>query len=371
LLRSFRQFRQNLFSSRTPEGFVALTAFFFLLYALTAQRGTGWGDSAEFQSWALGCRDWICGPHFSNAHPLYVWFCRLVARTPYEVTLVSSFFGAVSVGGFYLSSGRFGLSLVFGLSHMLWWNSSLAEVQTMSLAFTAFETLCILSFLRSGHWIWFFALAFLNGLHLEVHNFALLALPVYTAVFFRRARGRAVGLCVPLALVWAVGASGWLSAAVTRGLPDVLFGAYGAKVAGILPTNLTLAAFNFALSGLSFFAPVALVWWNRHSLATLRPTGATAVLWGLFAVNALFFVRYFVPDQATFLLPTLFYAFLLVSRLDCARVRLLSLLAMQILLPVMAWQVLAAQTLPEWKTRHEGRNDAAYFALPWKVGVAK
>ena len=45
--------------------------------------------------------------------------------------------------------------------------------------------------------------------------------------------------------------------------------------------------------------------------------------------------------------------------------------ALQLLLPLLAWQVLVMLPRPDWKSEHEGRNDAAYFALPWKIGVAK
>lgn len=360
--------------------FLALFAGFFLLYALTAQRGLGWGDSAEFQDWILNRTDWICGPHFSNAHPLYVALCRLVASTNTGVTLVSAFFGALAVGGLYLCVRKVALAAVFGLTHMLWWNSCLAEVQTMNLAFTAFETLLLLKFVGGGRWAWFGALVLLNGVHLEVHNFALLALPVYAAVFFVCARGRQLGLAVPFAALWALGAWGWLWALGTRGAADVLVGNYGAKVAGFLPANFTLTAFNFALSGLSFFAPLAIWWWGRKDGRPDAKDGEGAAeyerhktgwLVALLLINLIFWMRYFVPDQATFLLPTLFFCYLLVAPFELRRKRVIALMAIQVLLPLMAWQVLSAIPVPDWKTRHGGRNDAAYFALPWKVGGAR
>ena len=360
----FPWLRQNLFSSRAFNGFLALTVGFFLLYALTAQRGLGWGDSGEFQDWILNQNALICGPHFSNAHPLYVCFCRFVAATPFAVALVSAFFGALSVGGLFLCTKRLGLSTVFGVSHMLWWNSCIAEVQTMNLAFTVFETVLLLHFLDRGEWRWFAGLVLLNGIHLNAHNLALLALPVYAAVFFVRARGRRLALALPFAALWASGACGWIWAVWTRGPADVLVGAYGGKVFGLLPANGTLTAFNFALASLSFFAPAAIWWWTR-----CRPKNV--FVWALFAVNFLFWVRYFVPDQATFLLPTLFFAFVLASCAELGRKRLIALVSLQVLLPLMAWQVLAALPRPDWKTAHEGRNDAAYFALPWKIGVAR
>lgn len=360
----FPWLRQNLFSSRALNGFLALSVGFFLLYALTAQRGWGWGDSAEFQDWVLNQNAVICGPHFSNAHPLYVCFCRLVAGSPFAVTLVSSFFGALSVGGLFLCTRRFGLSVVFGLSHMLWWNSCLAEVQTMNLAFTAFEAFLLLRFLDCGEWKWFAGLVLLNGIHLSAHNLALLAVPVYAAAFLVRARGRRLAWALLFAALWACGACGWIWAAWTRGLADVLVGAYGGRVFGLLPANWALTAFNFALASLSFFAPSAIWWWTR-----CRPKNV--FVWALFAVNSLFWMKYFVPDQATFLLPTLFFAYVLVSCAELGRKRLVVLAALQLLLPLMAWQALEMLPRPDWKSAHEGRNDAAYFALPWKIGVAK
>lgn len=360
----FPWLRQNPFNSRTLNGFLALSVGFFLLYALTAQRGWGWGDSAEFQDWILNRNALICGPHFSNAHPLYVCFCRCVAGTPFAATLVSAFCGALSVGGSFLCTKRFGLAAVFGLSHMLWWNSCVAEVQTMNLAFTAFETVLLLRFLDRGEWRWFAGLVFLNGIHLNAHNLALLALPVYAAAFLVRARGRRLTLAAPFAALWALGACGWIWAAWTRGLADVLVGAYGGRVFGLLPENGTLTAFNFALAALSLFAPAAIWWWTR-----CRPKNV--FVWALFAINLLFWARYFVPDQATFLLPTLFFAYILVSCAELRGKRLVVLAALQLLLPLMAWQVLAILPRPDWKIAHEGRNDAAYFALPWKIGIAR
>ena len=91
----------------------------------------------------------------------------------------------------------------------------------------------------------------------------------------------------------------------------------------------------------------------------------------ILAVHFLFWVRYRVADQATFLLPTLFFAYLLVSTCELRRNRLAALLAMQVLLPLLAWQVLLQLPTPDWKAKHAGRNDAAYFALPWKKGVSQ
>lgn len=358
---------------RRVPSFLLLAAGFFALYALTAQRGTGWGDSAEFQEWVLGGASLVCGPHFSNAHPFYVGFCRLVASGPTAVTLVSSFFGAISVALLFLCTDRLALAVLFGLSQMAWWLSTVAEVQTMNLAFTAFETWCLVECGRSGRraLAWLCAAALAAGVHLCVHNFALLALPVYA--FFlvrfalaRRGADRAVAALAPLAC-WAAGASYWLWNLAARGPADVLYGAYGAKVAGALPESWTATAFNFALVSLSFAVPAAVAWWERRRVRWVEGA-ADHMLLALFAVNFVFFVRYFVPDQSQFVLPTLFYAYMLLRKASVSRTRLAALAAVQVLLPVFAYFV--ARELPtpaERQDRHPGRDDARYFILPWKA----
>ena len=64
----------------TTLRFAALVAAFFALYALTAQRGVGWGDSGEFQHRILDLPDGILGgcESFAVAHPLYVALGKLL-----------------------------------------------------------------------------------------------------------------------------------------------------------------------------------------------------------------------------------------------------------------------------------------------------
>ena len=348
----------------TTLRFAALVAAFFALYALTAQRGVGWGDSGEFQHRILDLPDGILGgcESFAVAHPLYVALGKLLCRTPYQVTLLSAFFGALAVGGLFLCTRRLALAVLFGLSHMLWWLSCLAEVQTMNLAFLAFEALLVLRHFETGRRADLVAACFLAGVHLGCHNFALLAAPALLVALVR-AGWRAA---LPAAGAGCLGAAWWLHALAVRGFGDVLVGRFGAKVAGVLPSNGLETAFNLALASLSFAVPAALAWWTRRA----RQPDADAVrrlfLRTLFAVHALFFVRYFVPDQATFLLPTLFCAYLLLPRAELGRTRFLALAALQVLLPVFAGLVLRQLPAPARQTTHKYRDDATYFAHPWK-----
>jgi len=358
---------------------ILLFAGFFALYALTAQRGMGWGDSAEFQDWVLNHSEFVCGPQFSNAHPLYVALCRLFAVGPTSVTLVSSFFGALSVAGLYLCTRRAALAVLFGLSQMTWWLSCVAEVQTTSLAMTAFETWLFLEGLervRTGasRGVAFLSVAALvSGLHLSVHNFALLSLPIYAVAavcaFVRRSDGgtrrissAALGAIV---LFWFAGASIWIWHAFTRGIGDVLFGRYGAKVFGLAPVSLTHAGFNLFIAALSFAVPAALVWWHRKDL---RAFAWNIWIVALLAVNFLFWIRYFVPDQSQFLLPTLFYAYVLMKDVKIGSNRFVALALIQVVLPIFAYAAVSQLPVPEERRGlHAGRDDARYFTIPWRT----
>ncbi len=340
---------------------------FFAIYASSAQRGLGWGDSGEFQHWILGGADPFALRGFSNIHPLYIWICRAICTTPFHVALISAFFGALSVAGLCLCTNSAPLAVAFGFSHMLWWLSSLAEVQTMNLAICAFATLFFLKYFESGKGAHCLAAAFLAGLELECHNFALLLLPVFFA--FALSRRASVKLLVLSALTFCLGASYWLWALFTRGVADVLVGAYGAKVAGFWPLDAKAAAFNYALAAISF-VPLTICALARTREAAVKPSAAPTRMCAfvLFCINALFVARYFVPDQATFILPTLFFAYIAFcpAGVSWRRAIIASFAGLASIVAAFALLAHAPQDTARTK-RHPGRDDARYFAFPWKA----
>ena len=347
--------------------FVALFAFFLALYALTAQRGLGWGDSGEFQHWILNGNTAIFSqPGFSNLHPLYLVIARAVCATPFQVTLLSSFSGALAVAGFYLCSRNAAMAILFGLAHCVWWMSCVAEVYTMSLVFIAAETFCLMRFCEKRSGAWLVALAFFNGLHLELHNIAMLAWPVYAAVAL--AMRTKIRTIITAAAAFAFGACYWLYALVTRGIPDVLYGAYGTQAMGLLPNNWTLAIFNWALGGLSLAIGFAIFCWSARSRRDSEPwhTSTSWSIAALLVIHFLFWVRYFIISQFTFVLPTVFFLYLLASRRRFGVRAAVLLAAAQIALPIAAYFSLLQIPVPSWYWSHPHRNDAAYFILPWK-----
>ena len=353
--------------------FLALLIGFFVLYATTAQRGLGWGDSGEFQYRILQCPNGILDgcDSFATAHPLYIALGKLLCGTPFQVTLLSSFFGALSVGGLFLCTRNLSLAILFGLSHIVWWLSCLAEVQTMNLAFTILELFLILKHLESKNSSLLVCAAFVIGVHLNCHNFALLSAPAL--LFLMAQTSWKVRFATVLAV--CVGSAYWITAIFEHGLSNVLVGSYGAQVAGLpsSPPGKLIFYFtaNLTLATLSLVVPITLAWLNRHAPASEKPK--RTVLWIFFTTHILFVIRYFVPDQVTFLLPTLATAYLLLAHVRLSRLVTVALAVVQLLLPPGFYYAILAIRQPEPRSvkceresRHAHRDDAAYFTLPWK-----
>lgn len=241
----------------------------------------------------------------------------------------------------------------------------------MNLAFTILELFLILKHLESKNSSLLVCAAFVIGVHLNCHNFALLSAPAL--LFLMAQTSWKVRFATVLAV--CVGSAYWITAIFEHGLSNVLVGSYGAQVAGLpsSPPGKLIFYFtaNLTLATLSLVVPITLAWLNRHAPASEKPK--RTVLWIFFTTHILFVIRYFVPDQVTFLLPTLATAYLLLAHVRLSRLVTVALAVVQLLLPPGFYYALLAIRQPEPRSvkceresRHAHRDDAAYFTLPWK-----
>lgn len=313
--------------------FYAAVFFCFLaIYAATAQRGVSWQDSGEFQYRILaGDYQWNSG--IARAHPLYILMARgFVALFPHKTCFyaMNLFSGVGLACALALLAGavmRLTSSVraaalavcVLGFAHMAWWLGTVAEVYTWSLAFLMAEVLCLARYSEGRDGRWLVALFGVNGLHWSLHNAALLGLPVYGLLLvleaWRRRRASAAVVIGSVA-AWSLGGSMivWQAAKLWLGAGDpavvlksVLFGdGYGPQVLGTAGFALDRWAANMALAAVSFLNPC---WWfagggfvggSEGGLRTFRTWLAALTL-----LHGVFWIRYFVADQATFVLPTL------------------------------------------------------------------
>jgi len=263
------------------------------------------------------------------AHPLYIAAAQILkpidVGTPAgRLNFFSGLGMAVALANLAavltLLTGRRWIGLLtaamLAVTHTVWWLSTLAEVYTWSVAALTAELWLLAGLVRRPSWQRLAGLAFVSGLGLSLHNFALLPLPIYFVLaVVLTARRRLAGWALAAgAIAWLAGASVYLGFvihhAVATGdiaatMRSALFGRYAAQVLNASSLSQNFKA-NMALSALNFVSmlgPLAIVGWFRMGRRLGRPL--TAVLGAVTAIEVLFFIRYPVPDQFTFILPTL------------------------------------------------------------------
>jgi len=375
---------------------------FTVLYALTAQRGVSWQDSGEFQ-YRVVAGDFVWNSGIARAHPLYILGAKLFAAcfpsslTLYAVTLFSGLGMAAALALLAMLLWRLTVNrwatavavVTLGLSQMCWWMSTVAEVYTWSLAFLMAELLCLLNVCdapKAKAVRWWLALAFVNGLHASLHNVALLNLPVYGVLFVvmcltQRQGCRRYYAVLACALAWLAGAAllVWLFCVELKThtlgatLRSLLFGyGYDGVVLGAGRVNGRLAFFNLALAGVSLASPCWL-FVVRGMKASCAQAAFKRCLLALTCIHFVFWIRYFVPDQATFVLPTLGLLAVWLG-LGCAitplKAKTLCVClavgaACQIAAPPLLCRVASRCGIAQTRTL-PFRQDIPYWLLPWK-----
>ena len=299
------------------------------LYLATCQRGISWQDSGMFQ-WRVLRGDYRGDLGLALAHPLYIAAGRaIVCAAPGQVGFLLNAFSGVGMAvalanlaaaATLLTHKRLigaAAAAMLAVAHTAWWLATVAEVYTWSLAGLTAELWLLIALIHRPRRLKLAALAFVNGLGLCVHNFALLPLPVYlilavVLVANKRLPAWSIAAAAGAYLAGAglyVGMTIELAARTGDPLGAIgsaLFGSrYAPDVLNVVPggshwrANLALAAMNF----LSFLSPLAVIGWVRFRR---RLGGAVAAALGAITlIEAGFVIRYPVPDQFTFLLPTL------------------------------------------------------------------
>ena len=372
-----------------------------VLYLLTCQRGVSWQDSGMFQ-WRCLTGDYTGRLGLALAHPLYIAAGRALCwmtgnHFAFALNAFSGIGMAVALANLAAAiavvTGRrwpgLAAAAMLAVAHTVWWLSTVAEVYTWSLAGLMAELWLLVMLIRRPTWPKLTALAFVSGLGLCLHNFALLPLPVYVAVaIWLMARKRLPGWSLATAAgAYLVGAGAYLGQivelAVRTGdavgaVRSALVGNYAAAVLNVAPSgrhalaNAALTAMNFV----SLLAPLAVVGWARFRRVLGGPTAVAVAAVTL--IHALFFVRYPVPDQFTFVLPTLaLIAFaagvglhVLVSRgRKWQRIAVIAA-GVSIALPPIFYAcapALARSTGVAVRRQHQlPRDEMRYWLVPWK-----
>jgi len=381
---------------------MATCLFFSLFYILTAQQGVSWQDSGEFQ-WRVLIGDYIGNLGLARAHPLYIALGKLFVLLPggnftAKLNYASGIGMAIALANmaviatWFTGQRRVGFAAaaIVSVMHAVWWLSTIAEVYTWHVALFTGELLILINVINKPRWHTTALLFFLNGLNVCIHNLALLPLPVYVfAVILLQIKKNLSPMTIFICgAAYGIGASFFISLIINQAvhtgnvaaaLQSALFGSYAPAV---LNTRMSgdYLKINAALMSLSFFnaiVPFAILgWWHMK-----RQIGS--FLAGIFAVITLiefvFVIRYPVPDQFTFILPSLIMLSIAgavgisvlsdISKNWCNTVIALCLLSIPVppiayanapaLIRKMGMEIERSRELPF-------RDELRYWIVPWK-----
>jgi len=390
---------------RTPAFLVVVFFGFLSLYALTAQRDVNWQDSGVRQ-WRILTSDYTGVEGIALSHPLYIGMAHAFTHvcplgTPlFRLNLFSALGMALALTLLALLVIRLtgspwaalGSVLLLGLAHMPWWLATITEVYTWSLAAILCELVLLHALLTAPRSRTLVALALVTGLGLSIHDFSLLGLPVDLTVavwLVRRGQipARALGWS---ALAYVVGSSPYLGLMLREAIArqsfvaaasSALFGNdYAHQVLGLWSETIRLAKPNFCLFLLNFASPCWLLaalglWVARWRMAS----SFRMCLLALTAIHGIFFLRYFVADQATFALPTLAmlavwagigFAWVLERAAKYRGQWNVLLTAGLLVVPAVDWGICrlaeAYDLAPHRARALPFRHEMRYWLLPWK-----
>jgi len=378
-----------------------LVFFVFLsLYLLTGQRGVSWQDSGRFQIRVID------GIYFDTSlalsHPFYILLGHIFSRIPFghPETRVNWFSGlgmAVALANlagmmtYVTKRAGIGVSIaaMLGVAHTVWWLSTIAEVYTWSVAGLTAELWLLAALLRRPKWWLLVGLALVNGIGLSIHNFALIPLPIYIIITTILLVKRDISplSAIGAGFAWIVGASVYLvliaermiqSHRVLGSLTDALWGGYGGYVLNLgfrapSAANILLGSLNF----LNVLLPLAIFGLVRLKSYVGKPLALSII--SITVLEALFVLRYPVPDQFTFLLPFLIMVSLLAgvglwawdNEFPKRQYLALTGVVLSIMVPLLVysvgpsvieakgWEVHRARVLPF-------RDETRYWLVPWK-----
>lgn len=308
--------------------YLAVLVVFFVLYALTVQRGPAWQDSGLFQwrSWTLDPRGRL---GLALAHPLVIVLGNALARLPLgdvamRINLLSALSGAFAAANVALLVRRLAprapiaawfAAAGFGLAHSTWWLATIAQDQAPFVALFTLELNLLVWLIESPALYKAALLGLAGGLAWSVHNLELLALPAsgLTVICLCVRRRLAWAAVAAMVLAWLVGGGLMLALVIDQAghvgwaeaIRSALFGnrwqgaVLGASAKPVV-NGLGYVAYNFPNLMLPM-AAAGLWFLHKRAQGWLR--------WMLYYLAAAYFVfaiRYNIHDQFMFFLP--FYA---------------------------------------------------------------
>lgn len=388
--------------SHSWRAYCVTLAIALAFFVFSMAPGVLWQDSGMAQVRVLR-GDLVGHLGLALSHPLYyvlaITFQILPFAEPaFKTNLVSALFGAVTVANVFLllqlaTGSRWAAAIgavSLAVAHTFWQHCALAEVYTVSTALLSAELLCIQQHAVSGKPRWLILLFLFNGLGVSNHMLAALGLPCYVVLVFwlvwhRRLRP---AMLPWLALAWIAGAALYLGLIIERlsagaafagTIHSALFGTgYADNVLNVIPSRKQLVNSVLYL-GLNFPTPVALlIVPGLVGLCTLRLGTLRAMLLALLVIHLGWAVRYDVPDQYTFFIPSVVLLAVVIgfgatrflqNRSGTWRIALIAAAAFPAVVYVPLPRIARGAGLRLGSSRTVPyRDEYSYFLRPWRTG---
>lgn len=309
-------------------GWFLVLAAAMTLYVATLAPDLVWQDQGDYQVQAAQCN--LSRPgDVVRVHPLFIVTAHGIGRLgwfsyAYAANLTSAIFAALAAANVFLLAYRLtgqawpaALSAgTFGLAHSVWFLGVQAQTYSMANAAISGGLLLFLGYLATGKSAPLVWMGLVFGLGISAHNISQIAFAViFVWLLVRLLQGRLKALTVACVVVgWIAGAGLlWVVAAMEyRRSGDLwgtilsaLWGRWGNAVfnVGKLPLLLKRSGLFFALN---FPTPLVLLAILGFIESFRRPE-FRRLGWFFLTVTtlyALFAVRYDVPNQNNFFLPT-------------------------------------------------------------------
>ncbi len=401
---SVRLFDPFILNIRNKDIYIWLGVFVaaVIFYGFTAQQCFSWQDSGMFQ-WRILTNDIVGSLGLALSHPLYIitagWFSNLpLGESAVKLNLFSAVGMAIALANtvFLVRSltGKLwpglSVSFIFAVMHTPWWLATVSEVYTWNLALFSIELLLLVKCIRQPKYSTAVGLFFVTGINWSIHNLALIAVPVYFGVIIYLVVTRRMSVSVILSIITAfiVGAGIYLyyiillalqEQSVLKAVRSALFGGYAEQVLNIDAAwrfklvNAGLISLNF----LNLILPLALVGVFYLVKKTDRLLYCSLGL--IFALQFAFVFRYPVPDQFTFMLPSLlllvvaagFGMCFFVEDFNWARRLLVAGVVFSIVVPPFCYSIApglikGAGFVFKRERARPFRDEIRYWAVPWK-----
>lgn len=381
-------------------GWVVVGVAAMTLYTVTLAPDLVWQDQGDYQVQAAKCN--LSRPgDVVRVHPLYIVVAHGIGRLgwfsyAYAANLTSAIFAAVTAANVFLLTfrltGRIWPGILsagtFGLAHSVWFLGVQAQTYSMSNAAISGGLLLFLHYLSTGKSSPLVWMGLVFGLGISAHNISQIALAVvFVWLLFRWFRGLLKGTIlagvivawfIGAGLLWAVAVKEFVRTGDLWGTTlSTLWGRWGDAVfnVGQLPLLLKRSGMFLALN---FPTPLVLLailgFIESFRKAEFRRLGWLLLM--LTTWYSLFAVRYDVPNQNNFFLPTYMMISIYIGLGFATFARpyyglwlilsIVLLVAIPATYPILSDQAEARQFNLGTRRHIPYREEYRYYLIPWQ-----